>query len=89
MRYQPGSQNPFGGMTETEFASESRLPDVPIVLENLRAALGVAVELEDESRVGLCPHIQVQLHTGFTNRDPAVLDQRPSIIFQHTCQIQP
>ena len=61
---QPGSLIAVAGGSEAELAGEDGLTDVALNLEHLRTALRLAVELKDESRVGLGPHVQVKLRGG-------------------------
>lgn len=80
---------PFTAVPETEVAGENRLLDVPVDLENLRAALGLAVELKDESGVGLGADVEVELDIGGgSDRGPAVVNEAGSIAFKKNLQIQ-
>lgn len=76
--HKPGSLSPVTGVPETEFASKNRLPNVALDLKHLRAAFGLAVELEHESGVRLSLHIQVKLRRRafgfFTNGNPTVME---------------
>lgn len=83
------SRIPFTAVPEAEVAGENRLPHVPVDLENLRAALGLAVELKDESRVGLGADVEVQLEIGAgSDRGPAVVDEAGTIGFKNSLEIQ-
>ncbi|MFS7933499.1 hypothetical protein Hanom_Chr04g00380561 [Helianthus anomalus] len=68
-------------VSETEFATKNCLTDVPVDLKNLWATLGFIVKLEDKSRVGFNPDVQMQLNRFLliTETHPAVL-KHPVIV---------
>lgn len=74
--------SPVTGVPEAELASENRLPNVALDLKHLRTTLRLAVELENEPRVGLCLHIQVELRGRalgfFPDANPAVVENGAS-----------
>ncbi|KAJ0929192.1 hypothetical protein HanRHA438_Chr04g0202311 [Helianthus annuus] len=71
----------FIAVSETEFATKNCLTDVPVDLKNLWATLGFIFKLEDKSRVGFNPHVQMQLNRFLliTETHPAVL-KHPVIV---------
>lgn len=77
----PGSLITVAGVPETELACEDRLPNVALNLENLGAAFGFAVELEDESRVGFGFDVEVELGGGaslgfFPHWNPPIVEDQ-------------
>lgn len=74
----PGSLIPVTGVSEAELAGEDGLSDIALNLEHLRATLRLAIELEDESGIGLCPDIQVEVSGRafglFSDGNPAIVE---------------